>query len=347
MYLVGTSASRILIDAGEGKADDLPVLLSAMAEDGAERLSDVLITHYHRDHTEGIRELRAHFGDALRIWKMPWAPNVLVPWTKVEHGPSFDLRTMGVRMLADGDVLRTEAGDAALRVVATPGHTVDHCCFALTEEGSLFSGDHILGGSSGVFEDLHSYMQSLDKTLAALPAGGGGRIYPAHGPVIEDGHQGVLSYISNRRMRESQVVEALQSTRSLTPFGIARRIYPQVHECMHRTHAAVIAGAVRRALTHLACLRLVVRVPPIPTDFACACAALTLSTHQSTAMSRQVNMTYHWLTAPYSCPYAALVCPSAGGGFQRGEDAAQVAEGGASNGTRALAVPNQPVRRQH
>ena len=83
MYIVGQGASRILIDAGQGKADDLPALLRAMANDGAERLSDVLITHYHHDHTEGIKDLRAHFGNELRVWKLPWAPGILVPWQKV------------------------------------------------------------------------------------------------------------------------------------------------------------------------------------------------------------------------------------------------------------------------
>ena len=54
MYLVGSGASRLLVDAGQGKKEDLPTLLQAMSDDGAERISDVLITHYHHDHTEGI-----------------------------------------------------------------------------------------------------------------------------------------------------------------------------------------------------------------------------------------------------------------------------------------------------
>ena len=192
----------------------------------------MLITHFHHDHTEGIKGLREHFGDKLRVWKMPWAPGVLVPWTKVEYGPkTFNLEdpAMGVRMLADGDVLTTEAGDASLRALHTPGHTVDHCCFVLQEEGALFSGDHVLGGSSSVFEDLHAYMASLDKALAVLPRGAGGRIYPGHGPVIADGHQGVLDYLANRRQREKQVVDALQGrSGGISPYGLARLIYPQV-----------------------------------------------------------------------------------------------------------------------
>lgn len=230
LYVVGSGRSRILVDAGEGMEEDLPTVLKAMAADGADRLSDVLITHYHRDHTEGIKGLRALYGDALRVWKLPWtAPDILMPWHKVDHGPSFDLAEMGVRILSDGDVLRAEDGSATLRALATPGHTVDHCCFVLEEEGALFSGDHVLGGSSGVFDDLYTYMRSLDKALAELPEGGGGRIYPGHGPVIEDGRAGVCEYIANRRQRERQVVAALQGRRlGLTPFGLVRRIYPQL-----------------------------------------------------------------------------------------------------------------------
>lgn len=232
MYVVGSGPSRILIDAGEGKDQDLPLLLRAMEADGCKELSDVLITHYHHDHTEGIKHLRSHFGDALQVWKFPWAPGVLVPWQKVEHGPSFDMASLGVKSLFDGQVFST-AG-ATLVVMATPGHCIDHCCFCLQQEGSIFSGDHILGGSSGVFEDLQLYMQSLDRTLSALPQGGGGRVYPGHGVVLEDGHQGVRDYISNRRMREQQVIDALSSSSGsgrwlgLTPFGIVSRVYPKL-----------------------------------------------------------------------------------------------------------------------
>ena len=232
MYLVGSGASRILIDTGEGKEKDLPLLLTTMKEHGVQTLSDALITHYHHDHTGGIKNLLAHFGDALRVWKLPWSPGVLVPWNKLPHGPSFDMAALGVRMLSDGDVIKTASGDATLRVLATPGHTIDHCCFVLEEEGALFSGDHVLGGSSGVFDDLHSYMKSLDKALEVLPQGAGGRIYPGHGPVIEDGHKGLLDYIANRRMREAQVVDALKGrfgrTFGLSPYGIVQCIYPQL-----------------------------------------------------------------------------------------------------------------------
>lgn len=237
MYLVGAGASRVLIDAGQSKPEDLPTLLRALRDDGGDRVSDVLITHYHHDHTEGIKDLVAHFGASLRVWKLPWAPGILVPWQKVEHGPSFDMAKLGVRMLSDGDVITTEDGDASLRVLATPGHTVDHACFVLeVEDGgggreteALFSGDHVLGGSSGVFEDLHSYMTSLDRALTVLPAGGGGRIYPGHGGVITDGHKGVVDYLANRRMREQQVIDVLQGrTYGLTPMGIARLVYPKL-----------------------------------------------------------------------------------------------------------------------
>lgn len=250
MYVVGKGASRILIDAGEGKKEDLPTLLNALRDDGAERLSDVLITHYHHDHTEGIKELRAHYGSELRVRKMPWAPGVLEPWTKIQHGPSFSMAKLGVETLDDGEVIRTENGDATLRVVATPGHTIDHCCFVLREEGCdhVFSGDHVLGGSSGVFEDLHAYMRSLDRVLTELPKGRGGRIYPGHGPMIADGHSGVVAYLENRRTRERQVVTALEQGGQwgLTPFGLVKRIYPKLSLTLTMAAASNVDKTLRK-----------------------------------------------------------------------------------------------------
>ena len=104
MYIVGSGASRLLIDAGQGMKEDLPALLKAMADDGAERISDVVSTHFHHDHTEGLKGLRAHFGEELRMWKLPWSAGVLMPWPGVQHGPSFDLTKIGVKALDDLEV---------------------------------------------------------------------------------------------------------------------------------------------------------------------------------------------------------------------------------------------------
>ena len=82
-------------------------------------------------------------------------------------------------------------------MLCTPGHTPDHACFELREEGSVFTGDCVLGGSSAVFEDLHDYMTSLKSVLAVAR----GRLYPGHGPVIEDGAEGIRSYIGHREAR--------------------------------------------------------------------------------------------------------------------------------------------------
>ena len=100
-YLVGSGESRILIDAGESRPDYLPRLLSAMEGAGVRRVSDVLISHYHRDHTEGLIELRRHFGTSLRAWKVdpPYAG---------AHGPSASPVFAEVRPLQGGQVLCTE-----------------------------------------------------------------------------------------------------------------------------------------------------------------------------------------------------------------------------------------------
>ena len=242
-YLVGGGRSRLLIDAGEGMSGYVPMLLKTMKQEGAETISDVLMTHYHCDHTEGLKDLRAHFGDELRAWK-------LQPSHKGEHGPSFDLIAAGVRELSDGQELSTEDGDATVKVLATPGHTPDHACLLLREEGSVFSGDCVLGGSSAVFENLRDYMRSLHTLLGILPPaaeGDGGapscadgsaaaRIYPGHGPVIADGRKAVEDYIEHRNARERQVVTTLEqvsqaplrSLAGLSSFGIVRAIYPQL-----------------------------------------------------------------------------------------------------------------------
>lgn len=96
---------------------------------------------------------------------------------------------------------------ATLRVVHTPGHTEDHVALLLEEEGSLFSGDCVLGDTSAKFEDLHTYMKSLNTILDLAPT----RLYPGHGNVVEDPITRIREYIDHRMTRERHIVASLRS----------------------------------------------------------------------------------------------------------------------------------------
>ena len=170
-YLVGTGRERILLDAGGGKPAYLPVLAQALERAGGVSIQEIVVTHGHPDHMRGAAALIEHFGP-LRISKHPW-PGVDEEYP-VETTP-----------LADGALIRTEG--ATLRAVHTPGHSEDHLCFVLEEEGTLFSGDNVLGVGTAVIParggDLFDYLHSLERLLAEQPRA----IYPAHGPYVPDG----------------------------------------------------------------------------------------------------------------------------------------------------------------
>ncbi len=194
-YLIGTGKERILLDPGQGVPGYLPVLERAMERAGCSRLQEIVLTHGHPDHIGGVRAVRERFGP-LRVSKFPW-PEVDAGFADLE-----------LRLLDDGAVAETEG--ATLRGVHTPGHAPDHLCFLLEEEHALFSGDNVLGVGTTVIPnqngDLAQYLGSLAKLLALQPR----RIYPAHGPVIEDGVAKLREYIAHRHERERQILAVLE-----------------------------------------------------------------------------------------------------------------------------------------
>lgn len=193
-YLVGTGKERILLDTGSGAAAYLPVLDEALAAHGC-RIQEIVLTHGHPDHIGGCRDVLQRTGP-LRVSKYPWP--------SLDDGYDIEFTP-----LEDGSVIETEG--ATLRGFHTPGHAADHLCFLLEEERAVFTGDNVLGVGTTVIPieggDLGDYMRSLERLLELEPT----RLYPAHGPCIEDGIEKIRSYIAHRIERENQILAALRA----------------------------------------------------------------------------------------------------------------------------------------
>ena len=139
----------------------------------------VVATHTHPDHAPMANPLAAELD---------------VPVYGHSPGAEFepDIR------LADGDTVTV--GTLDLVAVHTPGHTDDHLCFRLDER--LFTGDHIMGGSTVVIEDATDYLDSLYKVRNLEVT----RIDPGHGDAMDDAMAAIDDYIDHRLMREAQIV---------------------------------------------------------------------------------------------------------------------------------------------
>jgi len=225
-YLVGRR-DPILIDTGAGVPDYVPLLERYLAERGWTQPSRVILTHRHRDHLGGVPSLRARF-KGLRVSKMRHRDADLPE-------PIEDLRA--------GETVHGEG--ATLVPVYTPGHASDHLCYYLVEEHALFTGDVILGGSTTVIPsddgDLADYLDSL-RRLQQMDVR---RIYPAHGPVIEDGPAKIAEYLEHRMLRERQILEALADHIETIP-AIVARIYVDVAPALHPVAALSVESHLKK-----------------------------------------------------------------------------------------------------
>uniref|UniRef100_A0A914HHV5 Beta-lactamase-like protein 2 homolog n=1 Tax=Globodera rostochiensis TaxID=31243 RepID=A0A914HHV5_GLORO len=210
-YLLGMGKKKILIDAGEANVPDyLDNLRSALGND--QHIVAIIATHWHRDHIGGISEILRRF--------VSKEPILLLKCRRRDGKPDSAANTF--QFIEDGHQISVEG--ATLKVVYTPGHTSDHISLWLEEEKALFSGDCVLGEGTTIFENLTEYMTSLAKLLELSPT----RIYPGHGPVIENPQERVQEYIRHRLQRERDVLEVIRTEQPVTAMRITSMLYPHV-----------------------------------------------------------------------------------------------------------------------
>jgi hydroxyacylglutathione hydrolase len=225
-YLIGRS-DPILLDTGAGVPEYMNELAGYLGERGWSQPSRVVLTHRHRDHLGGVAHLRERF-HGLRVGKMI-------------HRDA-DLPE-GIEDLREGQPI--EGDGVTLIPLHTPGHASDHLCYYLPEEKAVFTGDVVLSGSTTVIPaedgDLLDYMNSL-KRLQDL---GVRRIYPAHGPVVEDGPGLIAEYIEHRLMRERQILQALGDGLHTIP-AMVERIYALVPKNLHAMAGQSVASHLKK-----------------------------------------------------------------------------------------------------
>ena len=213
-WVVGSGEYCIVIDPGPDISDHLAAVQRTV---GIRTAVVVAVTHGHPDHAPGAPSLAARLG----------VPAV---------GPaSGGFRPD--RVIADGDAVGF--GTERLVAVATPGHTADSTCFLVGE--ALFTGDHIMGGSTVMVEDMKLYLESLRRVQRLEPS----VIYPGHGPIVNDPARVVGEYLTHRLEREAQILAAVRAG-ATTVGEVVGRVYAAVDPALHPAAAVSVAAHLRK-----------------------------------------------------------------------------------------------------
>ena len=221
-YIVGRGEVAV-IDPGPDLPEHLAAILKAV--DG-ERVSHILVTHHHSDHSPLAGPLAAATG--ATIYGCAVAGKPVEGGIRLEAG--YDDFTPQVSVCGGA----TLSGPGwTIEAIPTPGHTSNHICYALNEENALFSGDHIMGWSTTVITppdgDMGDYMASLEKIAARNFA----TLWPTHGPPVREVGVFIDAYIAHRREREAQILARLaagdHSIKAMVPTlyaAVDQRLWP-------------------------------------------------------------------------------------------------------------------------
>ena len=203
-YLIGRD-DVVVLDPGPADAAHIAAIRAATL---GENIAAILLSHTHMDHSPGAALLKAQTGAPLYGCGPHVAArelglgelNLLDASADRAYAPDVEMR--------DGEVL--EMAGVRLKAVHTPGHTANHLCFALEQEGALFSGDHVMAWSTTIVAPpdgaMGDYMASLDRLR-----GRDEQIYwPGHGGPVNEPQRFVRALLHHRRAREASILRRIR-----------------------------------------------------------------------------------------------------------------------------------------
>jgi glyoxylase-like metal-dependent hydrolase (beta-lactamase superfamily II) len=192
--------------------------LHAITSAAPSRIKWILVTHTHPDHSPAAAQLAVATGAEL-LGQPPPA------------GPSQDKTFIPDRVLSDGDTLSTP--EFQLRAVHTPGHASNHLCYRHARLEWLFTGDHIMSGSTVVINPPDGNMNHYLESLSRLKSLRLKTLAPGHGELIENPDEVVDWLIAHRLSREAKVVNALEAHSDLTSRELTPFVYDDVDAVLH------------------------------------------------------------------------------------------------------------------
>jgi glyoxylase-like metal-dependent hydrolase (beta-lactamase superfamily II) len=222
-YIIGKGEGLAVIDPGPDLPEHLQAILDAVA---GERVSHILITHHHSDHSPLARPLAAATGAVIYGCAVKETP--VEGSVRLEAG--YDRFTPDVSVCG-GAVISGHGW--TMEAIPTPGHTSNHICYALAEENVCFTGDHIMGWSTTVVTPPDGDMADYLASLATIKARGFAKLIPTHGPPITDPEPFLDAYREHRMDRERQILAQLAAgetkIREMVPkmyVGVDPRLFP-------------------------------------------------------------------------------------------------------------------------
>ena len=238
VFIVGTD-SVCVIDPGPTTPDHIAAIDHALE---GRTVSHILVTHHHVDHSPLAKPLAEKHG--CQVYGFGVQP-VPPQGGEIRLEAGDDLSFKPDVEIRDGHII--EGDGWTLEAIHTPGPTSNHLCYALQEENTLFSGDHIMGWSTSVVSPPDGHMGDYLKSLNTVLEREFDIIRPTHGPAIKEVRTFVQAYIDHRTLRENQILGVLET--GIDKIGeIVALLYKDVDKRLH-------PAAAHSVLSHMIHLR--------------------------------------------------------------------------------------------